>query len=705
MVDSDSDYQRIPKHLLEKRVSLFTQAIIIEDSTSIHEKLSYRQHIRQFRLRIYNFLERPRGTFSFIYHVLIFALIILVHTFSALADTPEHEEWITPATFGLEIFLAIYLTAEFCVRLWSTGADAKYNGRFGIIKYFKRPVVLIDILILFVTYLMMFTHGDKFERTTIEKIRFLQILRLLHIDRQLTTFEMIKKMISRSFEELITIYWMSALIFLVMTVSVYELENAHERALRIQQQREQHGNQSVIEPTFHNYGEAFWFSIITVLTVAILGVCMFGAASSLVGMGLSLMVENEAKMQQQTKVRNLAAKIIQTWYRFLLISDKKRFAEFATFRKFCNNLHHVEERIKQARNMAKKAAGRKRSRAVKIAQSLKRTSSFQEKHSLSYASSAAELGIAALVHNTPLINHDPHASNRLQEIIANGRKISHARKSSMAPTSAAELPPVTLRDCPDITPPNWRRASAMGLHPHRLPHQSNSVASAPIPPYLSRENSILTSDSSVNSVDFSDEEKLLDYYYDPYEGETNSQISMARKSMDTNISALDDYTISRYRHILRMLHFFMFQLTKKKFNRARKPYELIDAEKELCELEYQRMQKLKELELRVQATIGKPTHSPFSMPDGETHKLNIGDRLELCEEALKNLELKVKTLNDLGNQILESLQKPDKNKFTSLKVPSPYDPHQQQQQHHPTHLKVPREDFRRKVLFKENSIG
>uniref|UniRef100_A0AC35GNV1 Uncharacterized protein n=1 Tax=Panagrolaimus sp. PS1159 TaxID=55785 RepID=A0AC35GNV1_9BILA len=114
------------------------------------------------------------------------------------------------------------------------------------------------------------------------------------------------------------------------------------------------------------------------------------------------------------------------------------------------------------------------------------------------------------------------------------------------------------------------------------------------------------------------------------------------------------------------------------------------------------------LELRVQATIGKPTHSPFSMQNGETHnKLNIGDRLELCEEALKNLELKVKTLNDLGNQILESLQNPDKNKFATLKVPSPHDPQQQQNLHqnHPTHLKVPREDFRRRVLFKENSIG
>uniref|UniRef100_A0A914Z028 Potassium channel domain-containing protein n=1 Tax=Panagrolaimus superbus TaxID=310955 RepID=A0A914Z028_9BILA len=511
----------------------------------------------------------------------------------------------------------------------------------------------------------------------------------------MTTWTMIKKMISRSFEELVTIYWMSALIFLIMTVSVYELENAHERAVKLQQQKEKNA-------TIIGYGDIvpkYWVSKIVMSILAVLGVCMFGAASSLVGMGLSLMVENEAKMQQQTKVRNLAAKLIQTWYRFSLISDESKFAEFAIFRKFCNNLHHVEERIKQARNLAKKAAGRKRSRAIKIAQSLKRSGSFQEKHSSSYAASAAELGIAALIHNSPLINTDPNASNRLQEVITNRQKLNPGRKISMAPS--AELPP---------RPPNsnWRRASAMGLHPQRfLHHQPNSVASAPIPPYFSRDNSIMTSDSSTNSVDFSDEEKLLDYYYDPYEGETNSQTSIGRKSMDTNISALDDYTVSRYRHILRMLHFFMFQLTKKKFNRARKPYELVDAEKELCELEYQRMQKLKELELRVQATIGKPTISPFNLQHGHTIKLNIEDRLELCEEALKNLELKVKMINDLGNLILESLQHPESSSsHATLKVPSSsYDLQPPPHQHHPTHLKVPKEEFRKRVFFQEDSFG
>ena len=83
---------------------------------------------------------------------------------------------------------------------------------------------------------------------------------------------------------------------------------------------------------------------------------MFSAASSLVGVGMSLMVENETKMQQATKVRNLAATLIQSWYRFHLISDIEKFAEFHQFRKFCSDLHHVEERIKTARMLAKKAA-------------------------------------------------------------------------------------------------------------------------------------------------------------------------------------------------------------------------------------------------------------------------------------------------------------------------------------------------------------
>lgn len=69
VMDDDDDYLKIPKDLLAKRGSLFTQAILIEDHSSIHEKLSYRHKIRMRRLQVYNFLERPRGSLSFIYHI------------------------------------------------------------------------------------------------------------------------------------------------------------------------------------------------------------------------------------------------------------------------------------------------------------------------------------------------------------------------------------------------------------------------------------------------------------------------------------------------------------------------------------------------------------------------------------------------------------------------------------------------------------
>lgn len=108
-----------------------------------------------------------------------------------------------------------------------------------------------------------------------------------------------------------------------------------------------------------------------------------------------------------------------------------------------------------------------------------------------------------------------------------------------------------------------------------------------------------------------------------------------------------------------------------------------------------------QLELRVQATIGKPTLSPFHIKHGHTEKLNIADRLELCEDAMRNLEFKVKMMTDLGNLILENLQQhPQPHPRPTpqfLTVPTLND-----QQPHPP---KPKQDLKRRVFFRENSIG
>uniref|UniRef100_A0AC34R8E4 Ion transport domain-containing protein n=1 Tax=Panagrolaimus sp. JU765 TaxID=591449 RepID=A0AC34R8E4_9BILA len=728
MDSKKSLFGKLPENLLEKRGSNYTQVFFIDEQTSIHEKLSYRQKIKHFRIKVYNFLEKPRGTINFLYHLGIFLYIVVVHSLSV----PGHKKWTMDLTFYMEISLAIYFTTEFFIRIWSIGADAKYAGFDGFVRYMKRFTSIIDIVIISVTFLIIFAHNGEVEPKTLEKIQFLQILRLLHIDRQLTTWKMIKKMIVRSFEELVTLYWISGLVFVFLAYCVYEIETYHEA--------KQKAENVTVQPTFKNYGESFWFSIITVLTVGfgdivpkhwfskftvgilcLLGVCLFSAASSLVGVGLSLMVENEAKIQQETKVRNLAARLIQAWYRFYLISDDNRFADFRKFRKYCSDLHHVEERIKLARALAKKAAIKRQIKPKIFSQysmSFKRRGSDPEKHSDFYSNAATELGMTTLIQNSAFLNVNRNRSFKIQDLLSDKPKTLSPRKLS-AFVSSGELPPI---------PPNLARRSSSGaVQPSRVLQVGvpstrramffqhlQSLSSAPLGvsmlhPQQSKEpdpSIISYSEASTGSVDFSDEEKLLDYYYDPYKGDT---ASVGRRSQDTTISALDDDAINRYRQILRMLHYFIFQITKKKFHRARKPYELMDAESELAEMEYQRMQKIKELELRIQATIGKPTISPFEMDEGDGgKKRNIEDRIELCEISLRKLEMKMQIVENLGNQILETFQQKTLNhhhhenqnqreRFVSTG-------HDNRETETKDEIKT-KDEQKRRVLFKDKSFG
>lgn len=101
-----------------------------------------------------------------------------------------------------------------------------------------------------------------------------------------------------------------------------------------------------------------WLSKLAVCLFSYLGLSMFSAASGLVGVGMYLMLSSEKQQRQQRKLRDLAARLIQSWFRHWLVTerDQRYFYRFRVFRRHCARLRRAEERIRRTRMAVEQAA-------------------------------------------------------------------------------------------------------------------------------------------------------------------------------------------------------------------------------------------------------------------------------------------------------------------------------------------------------------
>ena len=98
----------------------------------------------------------------------------------------------------------------------------------GRLHYLLRWVCLVDMLVLAATGLLLLfsaERGKQFSPKVVHNLRFIQILRLLHIDRQMATWKMIKDMVKMSKYELMAAYYMTMLLCLLLAASVYLTES------------------------------------------------------------------------------------------------------------------------------------------------------------------------------------------------------------------------------------------------------------------------------------------------------------------------------------------------------------------------------------------------------------------------------------------------------------------------------------------------
>ncbi|XP_068963226.1 potassium voltage-gated channel subfamily KQT member 1-like [Petaurus breviceps papuanus] len=92
-----------------------------------------------------------------------------------------------------EIVLVVFFGTEYVVRLWSAGCRSKYVGIWGRLRFARKPISIIDLIVVVASMIVLCvgSKGQVFATSAIRGIRFLQILRMLHVDRQGGTWRLL----------------------------------------------------------------------------------------------------------------------------------------------------------------------------------------------------------------------------------------------------------------------------------------------------------------------------------------------------------------------------------------------------------------------------------------------------------------------------------------------------------------------------------
>ncbi|KAM8819944.1 potassium voltage-gated channel subfamily KQT member 1-like [Eudromia elegans] len=271
---------------------------------------------------VYNFLERPSGWRCFIYHFTVFLLVLICLIFSVLSTIEHYSEFATGTLFWMEIVLVVFFGAEYLVRLWSAGCRSKYVGFQGRIRFARKPISIIDLIVVIASIIVLSvgSNGQVFATSAIRGIRFLQILRMLHVDRQGGTWRLLGSVVFIHRQELITTLYIG---FLGLIFSSYFVYLAEKDAV------DEDGKTG-----FSSYADALWWGVVTVTTIgygdkvpqtwigktiascfSVFAISFFALPAGILGSGFALKVQQKQRQKHFNRQIPAAASLIQTLWR------------------------------------------------------------------------------------------------------------------------------------------------------------------------------------------------------------------------------------------------------------------------------------------------------------------------------------------------------------------------------------------------------
>ncbi|XP_061176555.1 potassium voltage-gated channel subfamily KQT member 1-like isoform X1 [Saccostrea echinata] len=507
-------------------------------TTRIHSK-------NNVQAQIYNFLERPTGWKCFIYHFTVFMMVLICLIFSVLSTIEDYDDFAMETLFWMEIVLVAFFGLEYVIRLWSAGCRSKYMGIKGRFRFAKKPISIIDLIVV-VASICVFTIGSEgqvFATSAIRGVRFLQILRMLHVDRQGGTWRLLGSVIYLHRQELITTLYIGFLGLIFSSYFVYLAERSDKRK------------------DFNSYADALWWGVITVMTIgygdkvpqtwlgkivascfAVFAISFFALPAGILGSGFALKVQQKQRQKHFNRQIPAAATLIQCVWR-CFAADPAHHSE-ATWK---IHIHDASNEENMLARMARRASLTLRKRR----------------------------------------------SSRMDSLG------NHYRESMTS---------VFTEDKLAGTPRNPRRDFQRQCSGSSTYH-SNSI----------------TGDNYMDDND-----------YDNEEAEKVVQLTDAHKTA------------------IRVIRKIKYFVARRKFQQARKPYDVRDVIEQYSQGHLNMMVRIKELQRRLDQTLGKPSTLYSSGYHKDREKLTISARVVRCENQLNKMDQKLDQVLFMINSLLKS---------------------------------------------------
>ncbi|XP_034561605.1 potassium voltage-gated channel subfamily KQT member 4 isoform X1 [Notolabrus celidotus] len=289
------------------------------------------KRFRKLQNCLYNVLERPRGC-AFIYHAFIFLLVFSCLVLSVFSTIPDHQKFANQGLFILEFVMIVVFGLEYFIRVWAAGCCCRYRGWQGRLRFARKPFCVIDFIV-FVASLAVIaagTQGNIFATSALRSMRFLQILRMVRMDRRGGTWKLLGSVVYAHSKELITAWYIGFLVLIFASFLVYLAEKDDNS-------------------DFNTYADSLWWGTITLTTIgygdktprtwqgrllaagfALLGVSFFALPAGILGSGFALKVQEQHRQKHFEKRRMPAANLIQAAWR-LYSTDAKHSYLTATW--------------------------------------------------------------------------------------------------------------------------------------------------------------------------------------------------------------------------------------------------------------------------------------------------------------------------------------------------------------------------------------